>query len=940
MNGFVRHYCLITLYIFSLWSLIQPSISYAQQLTYEVGHFSRDEGLRNHRVWDVLEHSSGFVYVGTPSGLDRFDGYRFYPIDLPEHPLAMTGTVGPRVSILLELPDQRILIIYDVLLTEKDYLLADIYNPKTGAIITTKVKAANTAKYIDPSNKPDVVDATKYHYFVDHTGEGVNYFPNMFDRKGNRLLTSPLGDSLMLELSDESQLDLTAAWQTMTEQRWGEGIDFEETIYFRTLNGLIKTDIYNSPFTTYLSNMGEDWQYSLSCRSIIEVGNDLILFSPEAEGVALLEENTGKLERISFKSKEDRKKVKVKNIRGATLQGDTILLVAVYEDGVYKLNLKDREAEYLTPDYKELDLATMAMIERSNGQLVVATKKKQLKQDGNFLFTYDSKSFQKDTIDSVSYLFSAGEYRFTFLLESQNGKLWIGTTHGLFLVDLEAEKILGAWYDKKQQPISSSRDFPENFVLEASEILALHETEEGLLWIGTENGGVNILNPKTNKVKVLKEEDGLANNIVCGIVPYQDGYWLSTYNGLSFYNTKTKEFRNFYREQGLPHNEFNRFSFFSATSGKIYMGGMNGFVGFDPKEVLKGEKEVKIHLSEASYFNNEGGTIIHENNILEGIPTISIPANYRNCYFNFALSDLHTAQQHTYTYRLVPTGQLFSQDNIPWISNGTNRKIQFDYLPSGTYELQVKGTSARGVKSDTYKLEISVEELFYKTSWFFGLIILGVVGIGYLFYRNRLENAVRMEKLRTQLSSDLHDDVGSLLSGVAYQMELLEYSVDDQHKTLVQQIASSSRRAMSQMRDVVWAMDSRKASLQDLVERMREFANELLEPLQIDYRFEEGVPLSKSLSSEQRHALLLIFKEFLTNTVKHAKATKVDIRLQQEGKFFELFLQDNGTGIAKSLGKISGQGLSNMQMRAEKIKADLKFINHGGFGIHLRLKLI
>ncbi|MFK8005327.1 MAG: sensor histidine kinase, partial [Saprospiraceae bacterium] len=287
---------------------------------------------------------------------------------------------------------------------------------------------------------------------------------------------------------------------------------------------------------------------------------------------------------------------------------------------------------------------------------------------------------------------------------------------------------------------------------------------------------------------------------------------------------------------------------------------------------------------------------------------------------------------------LKPTNSFFENDEAIWQSNGRDRKIQFEYLPAGDYDLNIRGTSSEGIATNKFTIHLQVQEFFYKSWWFITLCILTLTVLIYLFYQNKLNRALEIEKLRTRLSSDLHDDVGSVLSGVAYQMELLEYSVPEKNRSLVQQIAASSRRAMSQMRDVVWAIDSRNSSIQDLIERMQEFAKEIIEPLEINFDFQyKDLPLKKNISAEIRHSILLIFKEFLTNTVKHAEASNITIQLFKNGKNLEMIIQDNGKGLPKDTELSTGQGLENMKMRAWKIKASLDFLENDGFGVRLKV---
>jgi len=102
----------------------------------------------------------------------------------------------------------------------------------------------------------------------------------------------------------------------------------------------------------------------------------------------------------------------------------------------------------------------------------------------------------------------------------------------------------------------------------------------------------------------------------------------------------------------------------------------------------------------------------------------------------------------------------------------------------------------------------------------------------------------------------------------------------------------------------------------------------------------KNIPLKKELPSEIRHSLILIFKEFLTNTVKHANASKVVCQFYLVGKKIIIQLKDNGKGINDETKIHTGQGMENMAMRAEKIKADLSFIHKDGFGIKLEVQIL
>lgn len=207
-----------------------------------------------------------------------------------------------------------------------------------------------------------------------------------------------------------------------------------------------------------------------------------------------------------------------------------------------------------------------------------------------------------------------------------------------------------------------------------------------------------------------------------------------------------------------------------------------------------------------------------------------------------------------------------------------------------------------------------------------------------IYLRLQKTHQQAIEQLRIKISADLHDEVGSLLSGLAMQAELMEVLNDQDRITQAQQIAIRSREAMASMRDVVWSLDARKDNWDSLMDRLREHACEVLEPKNIAFEIKtEGVNRSKELSAEMRKHLYLIGKEAITNVAKHSNANCVTICIHQTGHRLEVSIQDNGEVPAKSQRKAAGLGLSNITMRAQALGAKLDFVYQNGFGINLSM---
>jgi hypothetical protein len=415
--------------------------------------------------------------------------------------------------------------------------------------------------------------------------------------------------------------------------------------------------------------------------------------------------------------------------------------------------------------------------------------------------------------------------------------------------------------------------------------------------------------------------------------------WLMTYDGLSLYDINRDRFRNFYSEDGLSHNEFNRLAYYRDDNGITYMGGMNGLNRFDPSNLIIEEDPARLLICEATYYSGGAASIDHRYFGLNDVEVFEIPSNSRSFSLKLALSDYNNPKSNTFAYLLEDMSYPGTSTATEWKSAGLQRELTFDYLPPGRYLLKIQAYSAKGTRAaNNVGLILDVADAFYKSYWFISLCVVLTSGILYGLYRYRLMQVLRLEELRTQISNDLHDDVGGVLSGIAYQMELLEYSVDDPLKGLVSGIKEASRKAVLRMRDAVWAIDADNDSYREMEDRMKRFAQEMLEPQNIHWSFRTDNLLGKyTLSSDVRHHLLLIFKEFVTNTVKHASASEVLIHITRHGKWLNMHLQDNGTGLTQAE-HADGRGLSNIRKRAEQMRAKLEFINSNGFGLRLTVK--
>lgn len=504
----------------------------------------------------------------------------------------------------------------------------------------------------------------------------------------------------------------------------------------------------------------------------------------------------------------------------------------------------------------------------------------------------------------------------------KDGILWIGTINGLLKINI---------HKKEFKQISLKNEAGQ--LLDNQEIIAVTPVENGL-WLGTNNGFLFLDSSDELIKEAYSTQDGLVSKSVCGImVDKQENLWLSTFFGLSHFNRKEKTFQNFYQKDGLSHFEFNRMGFYQDGQGKYYFGSMNGVTAFNSENVLRETKEnllvpTRIIKSYADRDSQE----IQMSGFDANIPQIIKP--------NYAFFEVHFALPNSLSDGIRYSAWLenYEQD---WNFLGTTPKVRYSKLPAGEYQLHIKAVDAKGNPSkNVLNLPISVKEVFYKQTWFHLLVFSILGGILWFILQYNANQKLKVEQLRTKLSSDLHDEVSGLLAGIAMQSDLVQMSVEkEKAKNQLQKIADTSRSAMSRMSDVIWSIDARKDKMSDLLLRMQEHAAEILMPLNIDYQFDiDTFNTNKAIGLNLRQNLYLIFTEVINNIAKHSDADTVQIALKNQGNAFLLHIKDNGTAKEEKAGKKTGQGLSNLKMRSKSINGDLTIVRDNGYEVKLKVK--
>jgi two-component system, NarL family, sensor histidine kinase UhpB len=222
------------------------------------------------------------------------------------------------------------------------------------------------------------------------------------------------------------------------------------------------------------------------------------------------------------------------------------------------------------------------------------------------------------------------------------------------------------------------------------------------------------------------------------------------------------------------------------------------------------------------------------------------------------------------------------------------------------------------------------------------LLLLSVIG---LLLINRYKTTARtrrlaeIETVRNDIARDLHDDIGSTLSTINIISKLAIHENPSGNNLQLSRIADQSSKTMESMSDIVWSINPSNDSVGKVLVKMKVFAAEILEPLNIQYRFlEEGVDAATTLNAKQRKNLFLIFKESVNNAAKYSSATELVVSFRQSAKTLTMKVEDNGIGFDKALAS-AGNGLRNMEARAKDLHANFSLKSEKGLGTSILLEM-
>ena len=534
---------------------------------------------------------------------------------------------------------------------------------------------------------------------------------------------------------------------------------------------------------------------------------------------------------------------------------------------------------------------------------------------------------------------AALDYAWVWYLDhDRNDNLLACTNSGLYRLD-ERGQVLERWWS------GAHRINDPTHYLPTDDIRNFYVDPEGIHWLATAANGLLRWDRSTSELISLGATDGIPEASIHAILPDREGVlWLPTDNGLVRYDPVSGTTKTYTVRNGLPTNEFNRLSHTIGPDGRFYLGGLNGIVAFDPRDLVPppGQSFAPLVISgvHKQLAENKGREDLTEHVLTGGSITMS-PSD-RFFTVEMALLSYDDPSLIRYAWRIEGVDDAWNMQEDPY--------LRINSLPFGDHVIRIKAMDALGQWTGSLlSIPVTMIPPLHLRWWFIlGVALLGVLII-FLMVRYRERQLLQVIRMRDHIASDLHDEVGSTLSSIV----LFTAAVGKQNealspdaKNMLDRIKDNSTRAMESMNDIVWSVNSHHDTMEDLLDRMHAFAQPLCETARVELEFDMDQCLSvRKLGMEQRKNIYLVFKEAVNNAVRHARCTRIIIHFRQGSGLLELVVHDNGIGFDScnpDKETLGGNGLGNMSRRAVEIGGTLEVSRRaeGGTQVLLRSPLL
>ena len=534
----------------------------------------------------------------------------------------------------------------------------------------------------------------------------------------------------------------------------------------------------------------------------------------------------------------------------------------------------------------------------------------------------------------------------TAMISSATGGLWLGTEDGQILRENNGKvRIMAVAKNSGQHAV-----------------LALHEGQQGRLWIGTDGGGLSCFaygiawNWNTN--------NGLPSKVVAGVTEDGTGnLWLAT--GTGIYRINRGDLHKMFDHSRSPFScqwisdaktvpesatAVGGTRAALAPDGQLWFATSEGVLNVDARQSEIERSVFPIYLEDA-VFNRQPPISLLRGALWSSATSNSAPweapRDVRSLEIHFTALDFIAPDEIQFRHKLQGS-------DSEWVDDGSARSAHYTRLPYGHYRFHLAVRAADGTWREAVEtFAFVVPTPLYFQTWAIGLYGLTAVAFIATVVRTvshrrlrtalaRLEAQQTLERERMRIARDMHDEMGSKLTKISFLSERAQMDVESTgpHAEKIEVIAQTSRDLLKTMDEIVWVVNPRNDTLENLSAYLSGYAIEYFQNTRVECELQlpQQIP-HFPLSSDARHNLFLTFEEALNNVLKHSAATRVKVAITVTALAFEIKITDNGKGFEvltpandQLRAGRGGNGIRNMRHRLSAIGGDCQISSQPGVG--------
>lgn len=518
--------------------------------------------------------------------------------------------------------------------------------------------------------------------------------------------------------------------------------------------------------------------------------------------------------------------------------------------------------------------------------------------------------------------------------EDASSNLWVGTLTGELV----------RWKDRKVRVFSLTNGLP------GQAVQSLLADPDGSLWVGTMGGGLCWL--RNDRFFRFDERTGLPVDDIVGIVDDRLGYlWLASTRGVvrasrldlaavAEGRQARLKVKSFDRSDGLPSSRVATGNPCAVRlkDGRLCFATLGGVAVVDPREPGVEQSSPRVVI-EAVLVDGQSQRKLNPGECL------MVSGGARRIEFHYTAPNLSTPERVHFRHRIQGL-------NEPWQDAGTERSVSYHGLRPGNYRFEVMATIEPGTEQgQSADLAFQVKPLLFETTWFRAGLFLSlalVVGtvfrvrVGVLEQKRAAQEhfsgqlMAQQEAERKRIAAELHDSLGQSLSIIQNHAVLAQNQSDvGAH---VAGISEAAIEALASVRDICHGLRPVELDRLGLSKTLRGMAERFAASSELQILAEID-PIDAQVATEDWIHVLRFVQEAFNNIVKHANAARVKISLREDDDCLRLVISDDGCGFDPVAARGRSLGLSTMEERARMLGAKLAIESFTGKGTTLRLDL-